>query len=150
MTNGRTQDPLLNRLQDEFERFFGDFLGELPPFRDTGWTVGRSTPALNLWEDENNIYAESEVPGVSRDDLDVEVLGRKLTIRGERKADAPDGATTHRKERRHGAFERVVELPSEIDVARVEAALEDGILRLTLPKHEGVKPRKVNIKGTSE
>jgi HSP20 family protein len=105
-----------------------------------------SFPALNAWEDRENIYVEAELPGLAIENLDIQVKGDELTIAGERKPKTADGLTYHRRERGTGAFRRLVRLPVEIDAEKVEASLRDGILTLRLPKAEAVKPRKIEVK----
>jgi HSP20 family protein len=79
-------------------------------------------------------------------DLDVQVIHGELSIRGHRLAVAPEGVTMHKQERLEGAFARSVSLPCEVDTERVEAVLKDGVLVVTLPKSETVKPRKITVR----
>jgi HSP20 family protein len=111
-----------------------------------GATPARVFPQLNLWEDEANVHAECELPGLRLDDLEVTVLGSKLTIRGERKTAAPEGASSLRRERSYGEFSRTVELPIEIDAEKVEATLENGVLKVRLPKAKTALPRRIEVK----
>lgn len=107
----------------------------------------RTGPALNVWENDEALYAELELPGVKLEDLDVTVHGRVLSVRGERRAEvAEEGVTTHRRERPIGAFQRTVQLPADVDAEKVEARLEHGVLMLTLPKQEAARPRKIEIR----
>jgi HSP20 family protein len=109
--------------------------------------MGRRTfPALNLWEDEQNFYAEAELPGFKTGDVDVSVAGNTLTLQGERKAAEQEGLTYHRRERAFGTFSRVVELPFPVEAEKVKAALKDGVLTITLPKAEAAKPRKIEVR----
>lgn len=95
-------------------------------------------PAINLWEDEESFYAELEIPGIKLEDVEVTAVGDELTIAGERKA--PDGGGAS------GKFRRVIGLPDEVDAEKVSATLNLGVLRITLPKAEAVKPRKIEVK----
>jgi HSP20 family protein len=105
-------------------------------------------PALNLWEADDALVLEAEMPGVSLDDIEIYVTGHdQLTIKGERKPQAPEKGVQHRLERGFGTFSRSVNLPVDVDAAKVEARLENGVLRVRLPKAETAKPRKINIKG---
>lgn len=130
-----------NRVQDELNRLFGGV-------RPAAWTAGPAGgPALNLWADDHNVYAEVDLPAFDPAKLDVTVTeGNKLTIQGERTAPEPQGAVWVRQERPVGRFSRTVTLPVLVDADKVEARYEDGVLKLTLPKSEAAKPRKITVK----
>ncbi len=108
-------------------------------------TAARSYPALNIWEDEGAIYVEAELPGLKHDQLEVVVLGSELTIKGQLPVQAPEQSAIHRKERPEGHFTRVAHLPAEVDTAKVQAVLKDGVLTITLPKAEAALPRKIAV-----
>jgi HSP20 family protein len=103
-------------------------------------------PALNVWADEENIYVESELPGLDASDVELFVTGRQLTLRGERKPPVVDKGVWHRQERPHGRFQRTLELPIDVDTAAVEAQFHNGVLLVKLPKHAEIRPRRVEIK----
>jgi HSP20 family protein len=107
--------------------------------------TGRTFPAINIWEEGDNFYVEAEVPGLKSENLEITVIGDELTLKGERAADERPESTVHRRERCAGSFSRSVKLPSEVNPERVEAALNDGVLLLTLPKAETAKPRKIKV-----
>lgn len=86
-----------------------------------------------------------EVPGIAREDLQLKIQGNYLEISGTRKSDAPEGYSAHRVERGTTSFTRSFTLPSDVDAAKVEAHLKNGLLTLTLPKEEEAKPRKITI-----
>ena len=138
----------LAELQREMDRMFeAPFAGALAPPRFTAG-VGNAragAPALNVWEDEGSAYVEAELPGLTLEDVEVLAADGELTIGGRRKAAEPQGATCHRRERPAGQFRRTVTLPWEIDAAKVEARLSDGVLTIKLPKAESAKPRKVAV-----
>lgn len=105
-------------------------------------------PALNLWQADDVLFLEAELPGLELSNLEIFVTGRdQLTIKGERKPPVADNAITHRQERGYGKFERAVKLPYPVNEEAVEARLEHGVLKIRLPKHESAKPRKIEIKG---
>jgi HSP20 family protein len=105
-------------------------------------------PLLNLWEEDDAFLLEAELPGLDLKDLEIYVTGHnQLTIKGERKAPAPEKSVLHRQERGFGAFTRSLTLPTAVDAAKVEARLDNGILRIRLPKSETAKPRKIEVKG---
>ena len=130
-----------NQLQEEFNRLFG----RRSPFFATSGDAG---PLVNVWEDENALFVEADLPGLDPATLDVFVTeGNQLTIQGERKAPEVKGAAWVRQERPFGQFTRVIGLPALVDADKVEATYESGVLRLTLPKSEAAKPRKIAVKG---
>ena len=103
-------------------------------------------PALNLWDDGENFHAEAELPGFKIEDIDLAVAGCNLRIRGKRETPSEKHWAVHRQERPSGEFSRTIAFPAEIDADRVQAALKDGVLRVTLPKAPTAKPRKIEVK----
>jgi HSP20 family protein len=104
-------------------------------------------PPVNVWEDDNHVYAEAELPGVPHDKLEVYVTeGDQLTLQGERQPNAPANGAWHRQERGFGKFDRTLTLPAPVDADKVEARFEQGVLFLTLPKSEQARPRKITVK----
>jgi len=108
-----------------------------------------SVPALNLWEDEKNLYVEAELPGLTMDDLEVLATDDELTLKGQRRIPVPDNARALRRERGIGAFERTIGLPVGIDVERIEAKLTNGVLSITMPKAPAHQARRIEIRTTS-
>ena len=105
-----------------------------------------SVPGVNVWQDENAVYAELDLPGVTPADIDVTVTdGNLLTVRGGRKASEVSKEAWVRRERGHGKFARAVELPVLVDSSKVDAKYDGGVLRVTLPKSEAAKPRKIAV-----
>jgi len=128
-----------NRLQNEFERLWGN---------DRFVWGQRTFPAVNVWEQDETLHLEAELPGLELNDLEIFVTGQnQLTIKGERKLPAPEKATQHRQERAYGNFVRTLTLPFPVDDSKVEARLENGILKVRLPKHEAARPRKITVQG---
>ena len=104
-------------------------------------------PAVNVYEESEGFVVEAELPGLDLKDVEIYVAGRnQLTIKGERKAIAPDKSVQHRQERGIGEFVRSLTLPSQVDENKVDARLDNGILTIRLPKHEAAKPRKISVK----
>ncbi|HWP65729.1 MAG TPA: Hsp20/alpha crystallin family protein [Candidatus Limnocylindria bacterium] len=102
-------------------------------------------PPLNVFRaPDGGLIIRAEIPGVERHDVTVTIEGRRLTITGERKAADLNGSY-HRRERPHGKFARTVTLPEDIDSARTNASLRNGVLTLTIPQHEAVKPRRIEV-----
>lgn len=129
----------MNRLSRELDRMFNS----------SGSGVGRGRgvafPQINVWEDQENLYAEAELPGFRMDDLEIYVTGNQLTVKGERRPPEMDGGTWHRQERGFGKFSRTVELPAEVDGGEVSAEFKLGVLTITLPKREAAKPRRISV-----
>ena len=133
----------MNRLHQEMNRLFGRF--------DPAWNVRpgsiESFPAFNLWEEDDSLCAEAELPGMDVSDLEIYVNGgNQLSIRGERKQTQCEGGTWHRQERGHGKFARLLDLPVEVDPEKVEASFQQGVLTLKMPKREEAKPRRIQVK----
>lgn len=127
----------LARVQDEFRRQFR---------QAPAWLHRGGLPAVNVWEDANALHAELDLPGYAADKLDVQVIeGNVLTVTAERAAPELAGAVWHRQERPAGRFSRSLALPSLVDADKVEAKFELGVLRLTLPKSEAAKPRRIAV-----
>jgi HSP20 family protein len=130
----------MRRFRDEMNRLFESFGGEGP-------ALATSYPPLNVWEDDANVYAEAELPGMDLSDLEIYVTGgNQLTIKGERKPPQVDKAIWHRQERGFGSFTRVLALPTLVDPDKVQARLVNGVLTVTLPKSEAAKPKKIAVK----
>lgn len=133
----------ISRAKREMDRLFSSFTGRGPSMG--GWGSG-VFPALNMWEENDAIIVEAEVPGVRGEDLDISLEGNTLILRGERKPDTPDNVSYHRRERMSGRFSKSVSLPFEIDADQVRAEYVNGVLKLTLPKAEHAKPRTITVK----
>ncbi len=132
----------MNRLRQEMDRLF-DRWGDSRPL-----PYARSTfPPMNLWENDEQLFVEAELPGFALEDLEITVTGgNQLNINGERKAPEPEGGIWHRRERGFGRFSRSVELPGYVDSDCVSAEFKNGVLTITLPKREEVKPRRIEVK----
>lgn len=131
-------------LKHEVDRIFDSFLGGIGrglPFRMHG------APAVNLWENEECFCVEAEVPDLTMDDIEVQVVGSELTIKGRWKATQAENVTYHRQERQSGEFSRSLDLPREVRTEKVEAVLKDGLLIVTLPKSAIAKVQKIAVKG---
>jgi HSP20 family protein len=108
----------------------------------------RSQPAVNVWEENDALKVEMELPGVKSEQLDISVAGGELSVKVNVPEEVQEGMTYHRRERPVGSFSRLVRLPVEVNADRVEADLRDGVLTITLPKAESAKPRKINVTST--
>lgn len=131
----------MNRLQKKLDNLYGDY-GRPFGYR---WESASVAPRTNLYERGDNFEIRAEVPGLEKDNLNVKIQGNYLEISGERISDAPEGYKTHKTERGVGSFSRSFTLPADVDSTKVEATLKNGVLYLTLPKHEAAKPKKISI-----
>lgn len=103
-------------------------------------------PAINLSEDKNSYYVRAELPGIKSEDLDLQITNKNLSISGERKiGEEASNAKYHRRERDAGKFSRAINIPEEVDPDRVEAKMVNGVLTITIPKAEKVKPKQISI-----
>lgn len=104
-------------------------------------------PLINVTEDNDNYYIRAELPGIKAADLEISVTGDTLSISGERRISAEnDNIKYHRRERESGKFSRIVRLPAQVDVKKVEAGSAHGILTVILPKAEIAKPKQITVK----
>ena len=101
-----------------------------------------SYPPLNISEDEHNLYVECEIPGLAIEDVEITLVDSSLTIKGELKAGE---GKYYRQERASGVFNRVVTINTDVDRDKVTAVLKNGVLEITLPKAEEVKPKTISI-----
>ncbi len=104
-------------------------------------------PLINVAEDKDAYHVSAELPGLLGGDLDISTTANTLTISGERKIPSEgENVKYHRREREAGKFSRVIGLPGQINTEKVEANCIDGILKVTLPKHESTKPRQIPVR----
>lgn len=133
----------LSQLGQEINRLLEGGPGQpaRPGEHFTGWA-----PALDLLEDQENLVARVELPGIDRRDLNVAVHEGVLNISGERKREAvADAEDCYRRERYHGRFHRSVTLPKPVKLDAIKASYKDGLLTVTLPKTEEARPRQINV-----
>ncbi len=134
----------LQHFQSEMNRLFDRWGDD----GDRGAGTLTAFPPVNVFEEGEQLYVEAELPGVSLNDLEIYVTGQdQLTLKGERKPQAPEKGVRHRQEREFGTFSRTVALPFAVDPNQVDARLEHGVLTIKLVKHESAKPRKIVVKG---
>jgi HSP20 family protein len=131
----------INRLERLFDRFFDDsaFNFGIAP----GW--GTAVP-VSMWQDDDRVYVEAELPGVTDQDVEVTVHNGMLFIRGERRAE--EGRQYLYNGRAWGRFEEVITLPEAVNPDDVQAELTNGVLRVALPKSPEAKPKKIALKAS--
>lgn len=109
------------------------------------WATADNYPRTNLNDTGDNLEVIVEVPGVSKDDINVKIQGNYLELSGKRTREVPEGYTVHRTEREANSFSRSFTLPYEVDADKVTASLHNGILTMSLPKSEAAKPKQIAI-----
>lgn len=127
-----------------FDDFFEDFFGPALPMK----TVRNRSSRLqvDIYENEASIVITADLPGVAKEDIKLDVKGKHLTLGGEvKREEEVKDARHYRRERSYGSFERTFSLPFEIDAGKVEAKLENGVLRLEIAKPEEQQPKKITI-----
>ncbi|WP_028063615.1 Hsp20/alpha crystallin family protein [Solirubrobacter soli] len=131
-------------LQNEMNRLFGSVF-DTPP-QGNGGTLRRWMPAMDLIETGDHFVLRADLPGLSEEDVNIEVEERVLTISGERKAEhAENKDGYHRVERAFGSFSRSLTLPEGVNAEAVAATFDRGVLEVRIPKPEQRKPRKISI-----
>jgi HSP20 family protein len=148
-------DPVreLDSLQGDMNRLFDRFFEGRP---GNGGAVRRWIPAMDLVETGDHLVLRADLPGMSEDDVDIEIKDGVLTLSGERKAEHEEkGEGFHRVERSFGRFSRSLSLPEGVDADKVDANFADGVLEVRVPKPEESKPTRVqigksSIEGTGE
>lgn len=140
------------RWEQQMERLFGDFFWHrLRPFRDERpWSTGgleMAAPPVDLYEEKDEIVAKIELPGMGKEDIQVDISDRLLTVRGEKKRkEAAKDEDYFRSERSFGSFSRSVEIPVEVHVDRARASFKDGVLEIRVPRSEAAKKREIKIR----
>ena len=131
-------------IRNEISRLFDIPFSDFSPssqFFDEGWV-----PALDLYEDREDLVVKAELPGLSKDEIDISLHEGTLAISGERKAETKDETNgSYRSERFFGRFQRTLTLPKAVDAGKVQATYKDGVLTVTLPKTEEAKPRQIQV-----
>ena len=108
---------------------------------------GTGALAVDMYETDDSVVVKSAIPGIAAQDLDISITGDTLTIKGETKAEKEIKEENYIcRERRYGAFSRSLAIPVQIEADEAEAAFENGILTLTLPKAEEIKPKTIQVK----
>lgn len=131
----------LSRLREEMNLLFQFPVAGMQSQFFTEWA-----PAIDLYQDKDNMIVRTELPGMKKEEIDISLHGDVLTISGERKAGREyKEADNYRAERFFGRFQRSVTLPSSVDAGKVKASYRDGILTVTLPKTEESKPKQIAV-----
>lgn len=133
----------LNSLQREMNRMFDSFFQDA----DETSTTSALYPSVDIKETSETIEVYAELPGMTKEDINLSIRDNALHISGEKRRDDEEAdANYHRVERVFGTFSRAFSLPAKVDMEKVQAVFKDGILHLELPKAEEEKPRQIEIK----
>lgn len=122
-----------------FDRFFADFDAALAP------RAAAARPAMDLIAYEDRVELIADLPGLSREDIDLQYVDGALTVRAERNLDVPEDGRVVRRERAARTFSRSFALGDDVDVEAIQATMKDGVLRITLPKSERARPRQIEV-----
>src|SRR6266511_2255966 len=130
-------------LREAMDRLFDDAFTRPLSLRDSGW----SAPAVDMYQTDDEVVVKAAIPGFKADEVQINVTGDLLTIRGESKHEEEQkDKAWHIREQRWGTFERSIALPTSVVSDRADANFENGILTITLPKAEEVKPKTITVK----
>lgn len=135
----------LRGLHDEMSRLFSG----VGPSEGNEFARGAWTPRVDIFEEKDNLIVEAELPGLNREDFDVSVENNVLTLKGERKFEKTEERDNfHRVERSYGSFTRQFTLPQTVTAEGATADFDNGVLRISLPKREETKARRIEITGS--
>ena len=130
-------------LREAMDRLFDDAFTRPLSIAGNGWAV----PAVDMYQTDNEVVVKVALPGMKADDVQLNVTGEVLTIKGEiKQKDELKEKAYHLREQRWGSFERSVILPTDVVADKAKADFENGILTITLPKAEEAKPKSISIK----
>ncbi len=136
----------LRSLQEEVNRLFSNNLSH--SFADEGIGRGAWAPNVDIYENKDQIVLEAELPGMNREDFDLTFENNVITLRGERRFEKKDESDNyHRVEGAYGSFIRSFTLPQTVSAEGATAEYQNGVLRVTLPKREETKARRIEISG---
>ncbi len=128
-------------LREAMDRLFDDAFTR--PISINNWGM----PAIDLYQTEGDVILKASLPGLKADDVQISITGDVLTIKGEfRQNDEAKNSTYHLKEQRSGSFERSLSLPTLVQTDKTKAEFENGILTITMPKAEQVRPKTISVK----
>jgi HSP20 family protein len=132
-------------LQDRMNRLFDESVRNVRP-GDEALSSAIWSPAVDIYETEDEVVVKAELPEVNQKDIDVQIENNTLTLRGERKFNKETKKENfHRIERAYGSFSRSFTLPSTIDQEKIRADYKDGILKISMPKREETKPKQIRV-----
>ncbi len=131
-------------LRDTMSRLFEE---SVAPAWERRETFGALTVPIDMWESEGNLMLSAALPGVKPEDVDIQVTGDTLMIRGEvRHEEERERGNVRIQERRYGSFRRSLRLPPNVNTEAIDATFEDGVLKLRIPQTEAAKPKQIEVK----
>ena len=142
----------LTRWESEMDRMMDDFFGRrMRPWLPERWLRGGdteiTTPAVDVYEEKDEIVVKAELPGMEKNDIEVNISDSELTLKGEKKKEEKiEEEDYFRCERSYGSFVRSVELPTGVQADKVKASFKNGILEVRLPKTEEAKTKEIKVK----
>ena len=129
-------------LRDAMDRLFDDAFT-----RPINMESVSAMPKIDMYQDNDDVVVKAILPGLTNDDVQISVTSDILTLRGEFKEENDEKEKSyHIREQRYGTFERSIALPTDVQVNKAKALFENGVLTITLPKAETVKPKTIQIK----
>ena len=129
-------------VRDLMDRLFDEYMSD-----DLIPSTSNIVPAMDIYQTDNEVVVKATMPGVKAEDLHISITGDTLTLQGEIKEEKEvKEANYHMRERRSGSFSRSITLPVRVQVDNAKADFADGVLTLTLPKAEEVRPKTITIK----
>jgi HSP20 family protein len=135
----------LMAVRDEMNRVLSEAFGR-GSNDESAWFSGAWSPPVDIYETDDALVMKAELPGFSKDDINIEMKENALVIRGERKReDEVKEGSYHRTERVYGAFQRSFLLPTTVDQEKVRASYKDGVLELRLPKVQAAQPKRIAV-----
>ena len=139
----------MNRRYDPFDALF-DFQRALDSRLESDWLQGATAgtgafPPINVFQQGDNLVAILELPGVNKNELEIQAKDNTIRISGKKVIAYEGGVSLHRRERHSGMFDRTLTVPIQIDADRIKAEYRDGVLALFIPRAEGDKPRTIAI-----
>ena len=132
-------------LRNRMNHIFADLL--YPINRDEGeLSMGRWNPVVDIYDNDDSVVIKAELPGIEKEDIEIDVKDRVLTLKGERSSENEvKDDNYYRRERCFGKFERAFTLPADVDPDKIKADYKDGVLKIDIPKPEEKKPRQITV-----
>ena len=141
----RSDDHPFVTLQREIDRLFDDFTRGFPR-----WKSGDLVPVTDVTETDKEIEITAELPGLEEKDVEINVSDNVLTIKGEKKAEKEEKDKNYRVvERTYGSFSRSLELPSGVNQDAIKASIQNGVLKVTVPKPAPAQTKKIEVKAAA-
>lgn len=140
----------MTRWESEMDRTMEDFFGRtMRPWFPARWLRGDgeiTTPVVDVYEEKDEVVVKADLPGLDKNDIEVNISGSELTLKGEKKKEEEiKEENFYRRERSYGAFLRTVELPSDVQADKVKASFKNGVLEVRVPKTEEAKTKTIKV-----